>query len=177
MPCRASLTPPQDPHNLERRDLTQFHHIRHELKAAPDAEAPSLSGINVGAVGGATAAHLRSLASASASSSPAPDPKGKGKARANTTAAATTDASGRQIALAPESAATRAAAKKKAEPYNAAHYSTGRMAASLTSTAAAPVTQTDRALIDEEEFMFESVSESHVKVRRSLALSGRTEWI
>lgn len=39
------------------------------------------------------------------------------------------------------------------------------MAASLTSTSAAPVTKTDRALIDEEEFMFEAVSEAHVKVR------------
>ena len=155
----------QDPHNVEHRDSTKFHHIRHELKAEADNEAPALSGINVAAVGGATANHLRSMASSSSATPVAA--KGKGKAKAITdgkTGAALTDDKGRQIAIAPESAATWAGAQKKAEPYNAAHYSTGRVAASLTSTSAAPVTKTDRALIDEDEFMFEAVSESHVKV-------------
>ena len=32
---RADIITLQDPHNLEGRDLTKFHHVRHELKAYP----------------------------------------------------------------------------------------------------------------------------------------------
>lgn len=42
-------------------------------------------------------------------------------------------------------------------PYNAAAFSTGKASASLTSTSADLSTKSDRALIDEEEWMFERI--------------------
>lgn len=60
-------------------------------------------------------------------------------------------------------------------PYNASVGSTGMAAASLTSTALTPQTRSERALINEEEFMFEQVSSVKGKekgyVRVSPALS------
>ncbi|KAJ2786014.1 cyclophilin peptidyl-prolyl cis-trans isomerase Cyp8 [Coemansia javaensis] len=47
-----------------------------------------------------------------------------------------------------------AAARKKAQPYNAAHYSTGRAAAALTSTSVAPVTQNEADVVPADEYMF-----------------------
>ena len=46
---------------------------------------------------------------------------------------------------------------KKKLPYNAAHYSTGYAAASLTSTAMTPVTENENMLLDKEEFMFKEI--------------------
>src|SRR5688572_22972024 len=42
-------------------------------------------------------------------------------------------------------------------PYNAAHFSKGLAAASLTSTAMTPVTVNESALVNEEEFMFREI--------------------
>ena len=42
-------------------------------------------------------------------------------------------------------------------PYNAAGYTTGKASASLTSTSADVNTRSDRALVDEEEWMFERI--------------------
>lgn len=42
---------------------------------------------------------------------------------------------------------------KKALPYNAAVYNTGKLAASFTSTALDVVTEAERALISEEDYM------------------------
>ena len=49
---------------------------------------------------------------------------------------------------------------KSSNPYNAAHYSQGRVAASLTSTSMSIVTQNEAALIDEHEFMFKQIKKS-----------------
>jgi peptidyl-prolyl cis-trans isomerase-like protein 2 len=46
-----------------------------------------------------------------------------------------------------------------ATPYNAAAYSTGRSAASLTSTSADIATKSERALVDEEEYMYERIKD------------------
>jgi peptidyl-prolyl cis-trans isomerase-like protein 2 len=44
-------------------------------------------------------------------------------------------------------------------PDNAAHFSTGRMAASFTSTSMAPVTINERVLIEEDEFMYKKIKD------------------
>ncbi|CAG8557984.1 5749_t:CDS:10 [Ambispora gerdemannii] len=54
---------------------------------------------------------------------------------------------------------TKKTPDKAKMPYNAAHYSTGMAAASLTSTAMDPVTENTAALLDEEEFMFKEIKE------------------
>jgi len=50
-----------------------------------------------------------------------------------------------------------AKAISKGIPYNAAGYTTGKSAASLTSTSADVSTKSEPALIDEEEWMFERI--------------------
>lgn len=47
--------------------------------------------------------------------------------------------------------------KKTADKFNAAHYSTGRVAASFTSTAMAPETQHEAAIIDEDIIRYERI--------------------
>lgn len=47
--------------------------------------------------------------------------------------------------------------KKPNTPYNAAHFSTGRAAASFTSTSMTPVTVNESALIDEDFFMYKRI--------------------
>lgn len=47
--------------------------------------------------------------------------------------------------------------KKAALPYNAAHYTTGDAAASFTSTALNPYSESTRALLDEDEFMYKRI--------------------
>jgi peptidyl-prolyl cis-trans isomerase-like protein 2 len=47
--------------------------------------------------------------------------------------------------------------KKANLPYNAAHYTTGEAAESFTSTAMGAYTQSTRALIDEDEFMYKRI--------------------
>lgn len=47
--------------------------------------------------------------------------------------------------------------KKPNTPYNAAHFSTGRAAASFTSTSMTPVTVNESALIDEDIFMYKRI--------------------
>ena len=70
---KADIVTLQDPHNVEGRDLSTFHHLQNNLKADVDeTEGGALSGINMAALGGGgAAAQLRSLA------------KGKEKAQTN----------------------------------------------------------------------------------------------
>ncbi|KAF8331495.1 cyclophilin-like domain-containing protein [Cantharellus anzutake] len=53
------------------------------------------------------------------------------------------------------------------QPYNISPYSTGHAGASLTSTAVGPRTETDVALFDEEELMYDEIS--RVKKEKDLA--------
>ena len=137
---RKDLVILQDPHNLEKRDLSQFHYIRNDLKAEDsNAKDDPLANVNLAAMGGAG----KVLANMQ---------KGKEKAKDQDAAAAAT---------APEATVVNVKKQMKAQsgasPYNAANFSTGRSAASLTSTSADLSTKSERALIDEEEWMFERI--------------------
>jgi peptidyl-prolyl cis-trans isomerase-like protein 2 len=55
--------------------------------------------------------------------------------------------------------------KKANLPYNAAHYTTGEAAESFTSTAMSAHTQSTRALIDEDDFMYKRIkSKSYARI-------------
>lgn len=55
--------------------------------------------------------------------------------------------------------------KKANLPYNAAHYTTGEAAESFTSTAMGAYTQSTRALIDEDDFMYKRIkSKSYARI-------------
>ncbi|KAJ1731108.1 cyclophilin peptidyl-prolyl cis-trans isomerase Cyp8 [Coemansia biformis] len=62
-----------------------------------------------------------------------------------------------------------AATSRRAQPYNAAHYSKGLAAAALTSTSVAPVTRNESELVDSEEYMFARIKDKgYVRLVTSL---------
>jgi peptidyl-prolyl cis-trans isomerase-like protein 2 len=113
------------------------------LEEAPrtDESVGAVSGINVGATGGASSL-IKSI------SAKAKDTKDKETAREEAIKAA---------ALAEP--APPPTASTSAQPWNASKLSTNKSAASLTSTTMDVHTQTDRMLYDEEELMFEAVKD------------------
>jgi peptidyl-prolyl cis-trans isomerase-like protein 2 len=108
------------------------------LEEAPrtDESVGAVSGINVGATGGASSL-IKSI------SAKAKDTKDKETAREE----------------AIKAAALAEPASTSAQPWNASKLSTNKSAASLTSTTMDVHTQTDRMLYDEEELMFEAVKD------------------
>jgi peptidyl-prolyl cis-trans isomerase-like protein 2 len=145
----------QDPHNMENRDLSTFHYKQNDLKVV-DAEAEKernnpLNKINLtGTTGRVLAEMTGKTDKVTAASS---------DAKASSASPSTT--------VAKQAPKTPAASvrTKAATPFNAAHYSQGHAAASLTSTAVGPVTINESALIDEEEFMYK-----HIKAKSYASL-------
>ncbi|KAI8376525.1 peptidyl-prolyl cis-trans isomerase-like 2 [Radiomyces spectabilis] len=151
----------QDPHNLEKRNMSKFHYLKHDLKVVNAAEErekrKAINNINVAGIGGTAGRVLAELQKKE-------DGGGNDESTTPAAAAETTSSptsagsSGTAVAaVKKEQKATIFHPKKAATPYNAAHYSTGRAAASFTSTAVDTVTVNERALIDEEEFMYKYI--------------------
>ncbi|OCF41661.1 peptidyl-prolyl cis-trans isomerase-like 2 [Kwoniella heveanensis CBS 569] len=138
---REDIITIQDPQNLAARDLREYDYVKKDKKVSDDDLAGDpLRGINVDAAGGASKV-LKMLAE---------------KTRAEQSPAATPPP---QASVAHEKK-EGVIAKRKVEQlaYNASNFSSGRAAASLTSTAMTPQTKSERAMFDEEEFMFEEMS-------------------
>ncbi|OCF37351.1 peptidyl-prolyl cis-trans isomerase-like 2 [Kwoniella heveanensis BCC8398] len=130
---REDIITIQDPQNLAARDLREYDYVKKDKKVSDDDLAGDpLRGINVDAAGGASKV-LKMLAEKSIQ-----------QTRAEQSPAAT-----------PPPQASVAHEKKED---NASNFSSGRAAASLTSTAMTPQTKSERAMFDEEEFMFEEMS-------------------
>ncbi|WVR04605.1 peptidyl-prolyl cis-trans isomerase-like 2 [Kwoniella sp. DSM 27419] len=137
---REDIITIQDPENLAARDLREYDYVKTDKKVSNDDLANDpLRGINVDAAGGASKV-LRMLAE---------------KTRAEQNPVATPPAQ----AVAGEKK-EGVVAKRKVEQlaYNASNFSSGRAAASLTSTSLTPQIKNERAMFDEEEFMFEEMS-------------------
>ncbi|KAL7409476.1 hypothetical protein BDY24DRAFT_345205 [Mrakia frigida] len=132
---RKDIVTIQDPHNLSARDLTKFDYVKTGKTAVEAKEVDRLSGINVGASGSAA----RILEEVAKKNTPAPPPPVASGSKPKVGV----------VAVKPRDTTT---------PYNAAAYSTGRAAASFTSTAENLETKSERALIDEEEFMFDEMT-------------------
>ncbi|WVQ98025.1 peptidyl-prolyl cis-trans isomerase-like 2 [Kwoniella sp. CBS 9459] len=138
---REDIITIQDPQNLAARDLREYDYVKKDKKVSDDDLAGDpLRGINVDAAGGASKV-LKMLAE---------------KTRAEQSPASMPPPS----APASEEKKEGVIAKRKVEQlaYNASNFSSGRAAASLTSTAMTPQTKSERAMFDEEEFMFEEMS-------------------
>src|SRR5690348_7699204 len=58
----------------------------------------------------------------------------------------------------PSSSGEETSTAKPKQAYNAAHYSTGAAASSFTSTSLTPVVRNERALVDEDEFMYKDIT-------------------
>ncbi|KEI37168.1 uncharacterized protein L969DRAFT_90240 [Mixia osmundae IAM 14324] len=141
----------QDPHNPEQRDFSQFHYRKHDLSFTDEdiaAAKQGLSGINVSAVGGANLLLRKVARSAPAIEDVQPGPA---EAPANNAVKQGRPATSTKV------------------PYNASAHSTGKTAASLTSTAFTVSTKTERALIDEEEFMFNQIKgKGYIRITTNL---------
>ncbi|TXT08649.1 hypothetical protein VHUM_02777 [Vanrija humicola] len=136
---REDIITIQDPSNLKSRDLREYDYVKNEKSLTDaDREADPLKGINVDAAGGASKV-LKMIAekTRSENTSPSPAPSAKGD----------------------EKPKEGVVAKRKVEQlaYNASNYSSGRAAAALTSTTLGPEVKDERAMFDEEEYMFEEM--------------------
>ncbi|KAJ3342124.1 hypothetical protein HDU93_003340 [Gonapodya sp. JEL0774] len=160
---RSDLITIQDPHDIEARSISKFYYRTHELalpKATPLGAAAS-SGAGVGD-------------EPPASSSPTSDAltiNAQG-----TTARTLRELEAKKVREKEERLRELDAAKitpshvtKATLPYNAAHFSNNRMAASLTSTATTVSTSQERHVVDEEEYMFKRVKgPAYAAIRTSL---------
>lgn len=151
---RADIVTLQDPANLASRDMSSFQYVKDG--AAPVVgegdEKDPLSGINAAAMGSSA-----KILAAKAAVAKARAEKAAGKPSSAAAAAALArktgtggGGAGGGGGAARENAANRA---RKALPYNAAVHTTGKAAASLTSTSLTPHVGSERALLSDEEYM------------------------
>ncbi|OZJ05976.1 hypothetical protein BZG36_01215 [Bifiguratus adelaidae] len=129
----------QDPHHLDNRNLSQFHYLKNNLKV-PDAEKERqkrdpAANINPQGMTGRILKKLKQEAEQSDNA----------------------DKETSSVTTSQNATPAQAKVPGKATPYNAAHYSTGRAAASFTSTAMAPSLANESALIDEDEYMYKHI--------------------
>lgn len=119
----------QDPHNLEKRDMSKFDYLKTNKRVVNIAEElekrKPTNNINVAGMGN-TKKVFDELAKKNEEEKKEKIP---------------TSFHQKQVSL----------------PYNAAHYTTGDAAASFTSTALNPYSESTRALLDEDEFMYKRI--------------------
>ena len=131
---RKDIITLQDPQNVESRNLSSFKYLKEGVSTlTPEQERvkndPSLN-VNKTALGSGAKAFKSNTSSVSARN-------------ANAISRSS------PAAFKPP----KSLHQSKAVPYNAAQYTTGRAAASLTSTGLTPHTSTERAILTEEEYM------------------------
>ncbi|KAJ4376208.1 cyclophilin peptidyl-prolyl cis-trans isomerase Cyp8 [Neocucurbitaria cava] len=133
---RKDIITLQDPQNIASRDFGSYKHVKEGDTVVPESE----SGVNKEALGNAGKILKAKEAVA--------------KARAERQAKAQGAQTSKALANVPRNGAapsTTAASKKPA--YNAAVYTSGKAAASFTSTGVTPHTSGERALLSDEDYM------------------------
>ncbi|KAF9574519.1 Peptidyl-prolyl cis-trans isomerase cyp8 [Mortierella alpina] len=130
----------QDPHNLQNRNLAEFHYVKNELAAVDEEKERKkrdpLNNINQQ---GSTGKILSQLNMEKVEKTAVERKKKEEAAKA---------------AGGTANKAMDAMTNKPALAYNAASYTTGKASASLTSTAVSVSTTNERALMSHEEYMF-----------------------
>lgn len=132
---RKDIITLQDPQNIESRDFGSYKHVKEGDTVVPDSE----SSVNKEALG--NAAKILKAREAVAKARADRQAKAQG---GSTTKALTTSQNGKTAASATE--------PKKAA-YNAAVYTSGKAAASFTSTGVTPHTSNALALLSDEDYM------------------------
>lgn len=137
---RSDIITLQDPQNIESRDMSQFKFLKEgESVLSKEQEEERKSGsVNISALGRVGEKVLRAKEAVEKARRERPDPN-HSKALAK--------AGGPKII--PRSSMIQ----EKKTVYNAAQYTTGRAAASFTSTGLTPETSGERALLSDEEYM------------------------
>ncbi|KAF2851796.1 peptidyl-prolyl cis-trans isomeras-like protein-like 2 [Plenodomus tracheiphilus IPT5] len=133
---RKDIITLQDPQNIESRNFGSYKHVKEGDTVMPGAE----TGVNKDALGNAAKILKAKEAVAKARAERQAKPQGTAGSKALTNVSNTGAA-----------AATGAEVKKPA--YNAAVYTSGKAAASFTSTGVTPHTSGERALLSDEDYM------------------------
>ncbi|KAK8162318.1 cyclophilin-like domain-containing protein [Phyllosticta citrichinensis] len=142
---RKDIITLQDPQNLEARDLSTFKYLKEGADTLTDEQKEQrASGVNADALG--SSAKVLKAKEAVAKARADRDKAAKAKANGGDMAAALARTRAEQGAGAGQS-------QSKPAPYNAAQHTTGKAAASFTSTGLTPHTSNERAILSEEEYM------------------------
>lgn len=150
---RADIITLQDPQNVASRNLEHFKYLRdgHEAQLTPEQEAARREGdINAGALGSMGDKVLK--AKAAVERARKARESGADVNRSSGALAKQQEQSPAQVALLARQQAAAQERKKKLAA-NSATYTTGKAAASFTSTGLTPETSGERALLSEEEYM------------------------
>lgn len=142
---RADIITLQDPQNAASRNLDQFKYLKdgHDAQLTKEQEAERESGnINAGALGSMGDKVLKAKAAVE-------------KARKARESGGDINRSSGALAksTAPSAVVRQPAIQQKKPAANSAAYTTGRAAASFTSTGLTPETSGERALLSEEDYM------------------------
>ncbi len=133
---RRDIITLQDPQNVEARDFGAYKHIRDGDTVVPDAGGS----VNAAALGNAA----RILKAKEAVAKARAQRQAKAQGAANSTGA---------LVPAPGNAATVKPVSAPTLAYNAAVYTSGKAAASFTSTGMTPHTSGERAVLSDEAYM------------------------
>ncbi|KAF4551267.1 Peptidyl-prolyl cis-trans isomerase-like protein 3 [Elsinoe fawcettii] len=137
---RSDIITLQDPQNVTARDLNSFKHIREgENVLTPEQEAERAAGVNTAAMG--SSAKILKAKEAVA------------KARAEREAAKNGSSSGNTVAGVKRAAPSSTSSSQRTVPFNAAKHTTGKAAASFTSTGLTPHTGAEHATLSEEDYL------------------------
>jgi peptidyl-prolyl cis-trans isomerase-like protein 2 len=161
---RKDIITIQDPQNVESRDLSAFKYLKDGVSTlTPEEEAERAdpaANINSGTLGNA------------AKIIKAKEAVAKARAERERAAEAKTAGNGKALTAAKNGAAATSIQQKKAVPYNAAQYTSGKAAASFTSTGLTPSTDGTLALLSDEEYMLKPRRVKNIGYARILTSYG-----
>lgn len=154
---RKDLITLQDPNNVSGKSVNNLHHLRQglTLTAADKGGQEDSSEVNLKATGSASSV-LKQLKAKKEKEKEANDESSKA-AEEKMKAAGRINGSGESSGAPGGSSSSTQASTSKLQPYNAGIGSSGRTAASFTSTALTPRTKIETELIDEEDIMFDEI--------------------
>ena len=146
---RKDIITLQDPQNIQSRNLSSFKYIKEGVSTLTEEQQRRRSaGVNTSALGNAASV----LKTQDPSTTPSKPEVGKYLHQAPSTSPSNS-LSKRPSTAGPAKATPKPAHTLKSTPYNAAQHTTGRAAASFTSTGLTPHTSGDLALLSDEEYM------------------------
>ena len=148
---RKDIITLQDPQNLEARNLSSFKYMQEGMSTLTEAQQRERNSSNVNKEALGNAAKIlkakEAVARAREQRGSAFDPN-----RSSSNALARSKA----VANAANGASSKSHHSAKSVPYNAAQHTTGKAAASFTSTGLTPHTSNERALLTDEEYMLKA---------------------
>ncbi|KAF8454306.1 cyclophilin-like domain-containing protein [Terfezia claveryi] len=146
---RKDIITIQDPKSLQSRDMSSFRYLQEGLSTLTEEEeaerADPLNNINLKATGSSAKilAAKAAVAKARAAKTSTTDPNFNPAVKRSSTSTSTSTSTGSAVCSTASAPV----------PYNAAIHTTGKAAASFTSTSFTPHTGAERAILSEEDYM------------------------